>query len=269
MLAIALFVRHARAIDPFEIQVYDGTANRPGALGLELHLNRVFSGVRAAIAPELPPDHQSHLTIEPSLGLSSYWEIGGYFQTALRADGTFDYAGVKFRNKFVTPEGWHPNLRLGGNVELSLLPERYDRNRWGAELRPIVAWENPLWLFAINPIFGIPLAGPDSGGGPTFEPAAMAKLKIARAVGVGVEYYGSLGPISKPDATNDQLHYIYEVVDLLCVPHFELNLGVGEGLTPASNGFVAKAIAGYSWESNAPRQRAPLGFAPRVRADLF
>ena len=51
------------------------------------------------------------VSVEPSLGLEPWWEVGAYFQTAVRRDGTFDYAGVKLRSKFVTPPTWHPHLR--------------------------------------------------------------------------------------------------------------------------------------------------------------
>ena len=104
------------AVDPFEIQVYDATANSPGVPGIELHVNRVFDGVRAAASPELPAHHQTHFTLEPSLGIFPFLELGAYVQTALNADGSFAYAGTK-------------------------LVTRYDANRWGGEIRPIVAWD--------------------------------------------------------------------------------------------------------------------------------
>ncbi len=242
----------AAAIDPFEIQVYDGTANSPGSPGLELHVNRVFSGLTTAPPPELPQNGQTHFTLEPSLGIMPFWEIGGYFETTLRADGTFDYAGVKLRSKFVTPRTWQPHLRLGLNLEVSLLPVAYDRNQWGMELRPIVAWEDERWLFVVNPIVDVALAGPDYGAGPTFEPAAMAKVKIAEVVAAGVEYYADFGPIAGFLPVAQEQHYLFEAVDLLAVKSFELNVGVGEGLTPASNAFVGKMIVGYTWERAAP-----------------
>ncbi len=254
--ALVLFTtRRAAAVDPFEIQVYDATANAPGTPGIELHVNRVFDGVRAAAPPELPMHHQSHFTLEPSLGVTPFLELGGYLQTALNADGSFDYAGTKLRAKFVTPPGWQEHLRLGVNLELSLVPSQYDRSRWGGEIRPIVAWENERWLFAVNPILGVPLGPPDARDGPTLEPAGMAKVKIPEAVALGFEYYASLGPIAGLSPLAEQTHYLYEVIDLLAVPHFELNAGVGEGLTSASNGFVVKMILGYVWES--PAAAAP------------
>src|SRR5260221_7706185 len=78
--------REARATDPFEIQVYDGTANKPGVFGLELHANAVVRGLRDPslnAAPEAPQDRQVHFTFEPSIGVTPWWELGGYFQTAI------------------------------------------------------------------------------------------------------------------------------------------------------------------------------------------
>src|SRR6185369_10236763 len=161
----------AGAVDPFEIQVYDGTADPPGAPGAELHLNTVPSGRKMADGPELAPDRQTHFTLEPSFGVAPFWELGAYLQTTLRPDGAFTYAGAKLRSKFVTIPDWHPHWRLGVNLELSLLPEAYDRDRWGTEVRPIAAWEDDLWHLAFNPILDTSLAGAGAEDGPSFEPA--------------------------------------------------------------------------------------------------
>jgi hypothetical protein len=245
--------RVAAAVDPFEIQVYDGTANAQGVPGLELHVNDWLTGHRdAATPPELPLHGQLHATLEPSYGVLPWWELGGYLQMALRDDGTFDYAGVKLRSKFVTPPDWNHRWRLGMNLELSYLPGAYDHDRWGSEIRPIVAWQSEAWLFALNPILDQPLAGSDATAGPSFEPA----LKFARTLGpvaAGLEYYASFGPLSAPLPWRLQEHYLYEVIDLLSVEHFELNAGLGEGLTPESAGLVVKVIIGYSIETGATR----------------
>jgi len=251
-----------RAGDPFEIQVYDGTANPAGVPGIELHVNDWATGQRDATAPEAPLHGQLHFTLEPSLGVAPYWELGAYLQMAVRTDaGVADWAGAKLRSKFVTPPDWDPHWRLGLNLELSYLPETYDRSRWGSEVRPIVAWHNDQWLFVINPIMGQSLSTPGASDGPSLEPAA----KLARALGpvaLGLEYYGTIGPIAAPLPLRDQEHYIFEVVDFLRIEAFELNLGVGEGLTPASAGIVVKAIVGYEFETATTRPRAPQARMP-------
>lgn len=249
---------NAHAVDPFEIQVYDGAASPPGVFGLELHLNYWATGHRTANAPELPLIHQAHATLEPSLGVLPWWEIGAYFQSAIRADGTPDYAGTKLRSKFVTPPGWSDRWRLGLNFELSYVPERYEADRWGGETRPIVAYDDERWLFAFNPILALSF-GPGFSDGPALEPA----LKATRTVGpvaVGLEYYVSLGPLASPLPLREQEHFLYEVVDLVSVKRLELSAGLGEGLTEASAGLVAKVIVGWTFEPEETSDR-PAGDA--------
>jgi hypothetical protein len=245
--ASALHATDAHAGDPFEIQVYDGTANGPLVPGIELHLNQWATGNRDATPPEAALHGQFHATLEPSLGLTPFWELGAYLQGAVRTDdGVVDWAGAKLRSKFVTPPTWDAHWRLGVNLEVSYLPATYDHDKWGSEVRPIVAWHDDDWLFALNPILDQPLAGSDASQGPSLAPA----LKVARTVGpvaLGIEYYATLGPLSSVLPWKDEQQQIFEVVDLLSIEDFELNAGVGEGLTSASEGVVFKVILGYEF----------------------
>ena len=248
-LGIVATPSRARAADPFEIQVYDGTANDPGVAGLELHVNHVLRGVRAVEAPLLAPDRQTHFTLEPSLGITPFWELGAYFQTSLRGDGHFDYAGTKLRSKFVTPPAFSEHVRLGLNFELARIPETFSEDAWGVELRPIVAFENERWLLAANPIVSVSVAGCRAGcGGPEFEPAAAAYLKIPKVAAIGFEYYGSLGPLKKFSPRSAQVHYLFAATNLLVFAGWEVNAAVGRGLTTlggSSNEYVIKTILGH------------------------
>ncbi len=249
-IALAFLPRPAQAGDPFEIQVYDGTANRAGFAGVELHLNDWATGHRSASPPELPLHGQFHATLEPSFGLRPFWELGAYLQMAVRDDGTVDWAGAKLRSKFVTPRTWDAHWLLGVNFEVSYLPITYDANRWGCEVRPIVAWQDANWLFAVNPIFDQSLWGGGASAGPSFQPAAKAARTVG-PVALGLEYYSTLGPVAALLPLREQEHYLFEVVDLLAIESFELNAGIGEGLTPASAGVIAKAIVGYTFDTAA------------------
>jgi hypothetical protein len=241
---IAAAPREGRALDAFEIQVYDGTANARGVPGLELHANTVASGRTTATPPELPPNHQAHFTLEPSYGVTSWWELGGYLQTALVPDGGFQYAGAKLRSKVVTTAAWSARVRLGVNLEVSDLPERYEAGRWGVEVRPIAAWNPARLRFAVNPILDVPL----TGGAVTLEPAVQALYEFPGAASFGLEYYASLGPVAGLAPAREQEHYLFEVANLVAVRAFELNVGVGQGLTAASNGLVFKLIVGYAFD---------------------
>ena len=254
LFAVLLAGRQVRAADPFEIQVYDGTANAPGAFGLELHVNHVAEGLQTVPPPALPTDGVTHFTLEPSFGVRAWLELGAYLQAALRPDGRFDYAGAKLRSKFVTTGAFSPTLRFGVNLEISRIPAAYEPDRWGGEIRPIAAWETERWLLAANPILGTPLAGRGVSLQPTFEPAVMALRKVGSLFDFGFEYYGSLGRFAGFYSLAKQEHYLYEVVNLLSLSRLELNAGVGEGLTSASNRLTFKLIAGWTF----PRaERAP------------
>jgi hypothetical protein len=242
LCAALLLALPARAADPFEIQVYDATANEPGKVGLEVHTNFVARGLTTAEGPEHPQNHQLHLTFEPSYGLTEWLELGGYLQFALRDGTEADFAGFKLRAKLVTPHSFSEHFRLGLNFEYSHLPETYDRARNGGELRPIVAWENDRFLFAANPIVGLTF----DGSGLSFEPAAKAVLKLGH-IGVGLEYYTSLGSVTGFDAFRNQEHALFQTLDILDFEPLELNLGIGEGLTRGSNDLVVKVIFGWSF----------------------
>ena len=112
----------------------------------------------------------------------------------------------------------------------------------------MVAFETERWLFVVNPILEVSLAGPNTSQAPSFAPALMAKLKLDGVVLLGLEYYADFGPLSAPEPLREQEQYLFEAVDLLSVAHLEVNAGVGEGLTEASNALVLKAILGYSWD---------------------
>jgi hypothetical protein len=241
----------ARAGDPFEIQVYDGTANAPAVPGIELHVNDWATGNRMDYTPpELALHGQFHATLEPSLGITPFWELGGYLLTAWRPDqGVYEWAGGKLRSKLVTPPSFDPHWRFGVNLEVSYLPSTYDHDRWGSEVRPILGWHNDEWLLAFNPILDQALAGSDASKGPSFQPA----LKVARTVGpvaLGFEYYATLGPLTAIQPWSRQEQQVFEVLDLRSIERFELNLGVGEGLTQSSAGVVLKAIVGYEFDLN-------------------
>ena len=243
-VALAVDPSSARAVDPFEIQVYDGAVADPGRLGLEVHVNSVISGVREAEPPELPAHHQSHFTLEPAIGITRWWEAGMYLQSTLLPDGSLDFAGVKLRTKFALPARADSPFRFAVNMELSRLPERYDRDRWGGEVRPIATWSPravPVYV-SVNPIVDLSLAGGDA---PAFEPAATVCYVIEGLMSFGLEYYADFGPIGSWAPAGQQQHYLYEVINVLRWKHVEVNIGAGEGLTDASNGFVGKMIVGY------------------------
>lgn len=236
----------ALALDAFEIQVYEAEVNKPGQAGLEIHLNHVAEGQKEQAYPEEIPSHGlTHLTFEPSYGLTSTWELGGYLQFARTSDGRTYYGGFKLRSKWVVPKEKTAPYFLGLNVEVGRIPMRFEEDGWATEFRPILGVELGQWLFDLNPIFGWSLSGKD-GIAPHLEPALKIRYDTKLGFGVGTEYYAGFGPLDKIPGLKDQEHVLFLAGDLIDGP-IELNVGVGYGLTQASNRWTAKTIVGFTF----------------------
>ena len=250
LLAILLAVapRVARAQDPFEIQVYDSETAPPLEAGLEIHAN-YFGPQTGAMSPALAPltSQVFHLTFEPHLGLTDWAEVGGYLQTIVRSDGSYDFAGAKLRFKARVPRRLGGHVGLAANAELSWLPRAYSESPFGAELRPIVdAWFGRAYL-SVNPIIDFDLEG-SLAGRPQLEPAAKAEVMVLEErLGLGVEYYAAIGPIDEPLEVSQQVHRLFGVLDLGHVPagrlQLDFNLGVGHDLA-AGGQWIFKSIIG-------------------------
>jgi hypothetical protein len=242
----------ARAQDRFEIQVYDSEVADAGEPGVEVHTNYSFQG-RRTVSPdgELPTEHVLNLTFEPHLGLFGWAEVGAYLQTAVRPEGSFDYAGVKLRFKAKWPDKFFGGtVGLAVNGELSRLPARYELGKWGSELRPIVdARVGPVYA-SVNPIVSIDLGGPLAGH-LQLHPAAKLAFFATPAVSLGTEYYGGYGPVDAPAPAAEQSHKLYAVIDL-ALDYLDLNFGLGHGLG-AADPWTAKAIVGI----HPPARRPP------------
>ena len=70
------------AQDPFEIHIYEFEPMDLGQYSLEAHLNYDAQGTSQRDGTLLPPDHQVHLTMEPTIGLSPEFAVGFMFLSA-------------------------------------------------------------------------------------------------------------------------------------------------------------------------------------------
>ena len=235
LLAASALVASTSALaqDEFEIQVYDAVTAGPLEPGLEVHLNHFFQGTtEPGPGGEVPTEHLTHLTFEPHLGLTRWWEMGLYLQTVLRPDGGWDSGGIKLRSKFRWPESVGA-FRFALNLEVSRVSKRYEADGWGSEIRPIV---------------DIPLAGTDAWK-PDFEPAAKVSFDVTHSWAVGVETYSAFGQFGNFLPWDQQTHRVFAVVDTSW-QWFALNFGVGYGTGPEK--WIVKAIFTFAPPEESP-----------------
>ena len=249
-LALLLFVGAspvpALAALSDEIQVYTDDINDPGEFGLELHLNTTPRGRALPAYPgEAVPQHGWRLTPEFSYGLSPSLEAGLYLPTNRDAAGNTTLAGAKLRLKWMPVRGsaesggWF----LGANGELSRLAQRFSQSRDSFELRLMSGYRGADWLVAINPVFGWDLSSGYRGRSPDFSLSGKVARNISPHVAIGAELYCELGTLGRILPASQQANTLYAAVDVKA-GGWDINLGLGRGLTSAADAYTVKAIFG-------------------------
>jgi hypothetical protein len=80
-------------------------------------------------------------------------------------------------------------------------------------------------------------------GDSIFAPCARFARNLGENLAVGLEYYTDLGRLRNFSTFNEQQHNLYAVVDFK-IGRFDVNAGLGYGLTPGSDRLMAKMIIG-------------------------
>jgi len=251
--ALSLLPAAGRAIDRFEIQVYEPDLNDPGQAGLELHLNYTARGERAPAYPgEIAPHQALRATLEPAVGVTRWLELGAYLQTLAAPGSGYRFAGWKARAKMVLPQPEGARFFCGLSVELARVPRAAAEEPWANEFRPFLGYSDGTWLLDLNPIFGWTLSGPDRLR-MDLAPAAKVSWNTHRGFALGVEWYAELGVADALRPPSRQAHYLLAVLDLADVPGgerspWELDLAVGGGIgSAADQQLLVKAILGRSF----------------------
>jgi len=239
LISLVAASRDARGQDVFEIQVYDAETAAVGESGVETHLNIFPYGSTATSADgALPTARVTRMTFEPHVGICRYCEMGAYFQTAIRPEGRFDYAGVKLRAKFRLPRYARGLIGLALNVEWSSIPRPYEPAQLGFELRPIIdlRWRR-LWA-SLNPILGVDAMGRDAGW-PRFEPCAALMVNVVGPLDLGAEWYAGFGKIGRFTGASEQVERVLGIVQ---ASFGRVGLHAGAGYGWGGEGPIVKAI---------------------------
>src|SRR6516165_1599175 len=233
----------ARAND--EIQVYNAEIAKIGQWTFQLHNNYAFMGRKEPDFPGgLIPNHALQGTGEWAYGITDWWEMG--FYTPYAVDQNF----TPYSNAV--------------NFEISYAMPQFSDAQWNLEIRPIVGWRKGDYEFIINPIVDM---GFGQNGDSIFAPAARFARNLGENLAVGLEYYTDLGPLRNSPLFNEQQHNLYAVVDFK-IGRFDVNAGVGYGLTPGSDRLMYKMIIGTDLTEGEP-SKSPQALKSLRKADTL
>ena len=233
-----------------EIQVYNAGIAEIGQFTIQQHLNYVALGQKNPPFPGgLASNHSLNGTPEFAYGVTDWWEVGLYLPFSIQ-DERFYSDAFKLRTLFVSPHAEQRNFFYGLNFEFSNETPPFSQSRFSMEIRPIIGVRNSDYEFIVNPIVDVHFG---KFAEQHFTPAARIARKFGEDLFAGFEYYSDLGQIGHFDKLPDQQHTLFAVTDFKAGV-FDVNFGVGYGLTPASDRLVVKTIIGYAFP--VPGQRS-------------
>jgi hypothetical protein len=248
LAALALFVPSASAQDNYEIQVYGADTVEPGHTMVELHSNFTIDGSKQVINGLYPTNHAEHETVEITHGLSDWFEVGFYIFTSARSGQGWQWVGDHIRPRFRIPEKWHWPVGVSLSNEVGYQRRQFSTDTWTWEMRPIVDQKLGRWYWSFNPTFDKSIHGLSQSQGFVFSPNFKFSYDFTPKIAGGLEYYGSVGPATDFLPIHQQQHQIFPAIDLNLAPQWEVNFGLGVGLTGSTDHLILKGIVGYRFD---------------------
>ena len=224
-----------------EIQVYASPTIQHKWTIFELHTNYTFKGSEYLINQK--DAKWFNTTLEITHGFGKNFEIGFYTFAGVDPRRGYAYLGNQIRPRVTVPQEWKWPIGASLSAEFGFFrPTDTADFFWQGEIRPIIDKTAGNWYFSFNPNIDFVVSGDDKGIG--FSPQFKTVYTIKQKVGLGVEYYGSLGEFKDFLPGNMQEHLLGPILDLYIHPMWEVQTGFLFGLTENSNQQIFKLLLG-------------------------
>ena len=223
------------AQDPFEIHVLEYEQLKPGEFTFENHLNYVARSATAGTQSVF------HDTYELTAGITDELSLGVMQLNARRPGGPLQSAGWRLVPHLYVPRSWHLPLDLGLVVEFA-----FENPAWNADTRsvtvlPIIEKHFGRLQFDLNPTFGRSLHGPNTDRGWGLGLAGRIAFEKTKKFTPSVEYYGDWGALPTFEPFTSQMHQILPGGDIRLRKNIVWSIGIGAGITPATDRIVYKS----------------------------
>jgi hypothetical protein len=245
---LLLFAYPARGQDNYEIQVYGSELVPPGHTMVELHSNFTIDGTKQITDGVYPTNHAEHETVEITHGVNDWLEVGFYVFTSINSGYGWQWVGDHIRPRVRAPEKWHWPVGVSLSNEVGYQRRQYATDTWTWEMRPIIDQKIKRWYWSFNPTFDYAIHGMNQNQGFIFSPNFKFSYDFTPKIAGGLEYYGSLGPVGNFLPIQQQEQQIFPAIDLNLAPQWEINFGLGVGLTGSTDHLIVKCIIGYRFD---------------------
>jgi hypothetical protein len=230
----------------YEFEVYGADIGPIGSTELELNTNFVADGVRNTEVGHVSSRRAVRSSLELSRTLNT-WLRGSVYLTTFSGDGRpLSYVGNRAKITVAAPMSWGLPFDFAVANEVTYARPRFSENEWSYELTPIVEKNFGSLSLTFNPAIERGL-GNNSEREIEIEPRGKIAYAFGDEAKVALEYYAGLGAINEKYPVREQRHQIFARILGEVAPKVDLGLGVGRGLTPASDRWVIAAVLEYEF----------------------
>jgi len=228
----------AAAQNLFEVQVFPDETIERGETEIEFH-----NVLIPATAPPPAAGHV-HVSLEMSHGWTEAFETGIFIETAPDPeDGHAAISGWHVRPKFRFASASSFPFHVSTSVEYAFFKNPGEQPfRQALTITPIFEHHARSCEVSLNPGIQLAVTGPGAWGAPVFEPSARLASRTASPITFGVEYYAETGTLRRFEPVSSQQHLVFSTVDVHSQSGWDVNVGVGRGLTGGSEHWVLKTI---------------------------
>ena len=187
--------------------------------------------------------HFSH-SLEVEYGFTDRWTVAAYVDFEQPKGEGFRYTrvrGVFFRYRFFEKGDRFINTAI--YLEY-YLPRKSYKNEEELEIKVILEKDVGPFRIDLNPSFEKAMSGPEVGEGLKFNYASGIYWSPVQWLRGGMEFYGKLGELSelKGSSMKEGQHWVFPSLKFRFPMHVGLDVGVGFGLTDASDDLIVKSI---------------------------
>jgi hypothetical protein len=257
-----IFAQNNYQISNYEIQVYGSQTVMPKTTMVESFGNVSADGTQSRggsgyAANQLYPSNDAlHESVEITQGITSWSEVGFYVFNDARSGGGWQWVGDHIRPRVRAPDSWHWPVGASLSIEFGYQRPHFSTDTWTLEIRPIVDKQLGRWYFAANPAFERSFHGQSVSQGIAFDPSLKASFSFNKYIAGGLEYYGGFGSLRNIASFHNQQQEFFPVMDLNVSPDWEINLGVGIGVTTNTDDWIWKANVGRRFDWSLHRARS-------------
>ncbi len=251
MLALVLLLflgpEFVKGQDNFDIQVYR-SQNLPAKTTVVQLLSNITADGTKDLSPTVypatqlyPTDDALHETVQITTGITNWAQVGFYVLSSASSGHGWQWVGDDIQAKVQAPGSWHWPVGASLALEAGYQRPPYALDIWTMRLRPIFDKQLGRCYIALNPVFDWSLRGQYGSDGAGFAPSVKFSYAFNKYVAGGLEYYGNYGRVEDIASFHNQQQEFFPTIDLNVSPDWEMNFGVGIGVTTHTDDWIWKA----------------------------